>query len=335
MFYSKKCILPLVGGLSLGFGSRIMQRGTAFHTAECLQEEKVRDQPKITLYQYATCPFCCKTRAFLDYYGFEYEIVEVNPMFRKELKWTEYNKVPVVMYGDMQLNDSSLIISVLRSKDLGLGDVDQLMSFYPVLESKDAKGKPVFEYQNVHRLMYGEGKTKKEQDAIVEEFKWRKWVDAIYVHDLSPNLYRTVGEAFDAFKYLTSVGNFSTFERIAAQYFGAVAMYFVGKRVKKRHNLDDDVRLSLYEDTNSFMKAIGKKRKFMGGDKPNLAELNLYGVLTAIEGSQAFYDLLANTNVGPWFKRMKQLVNSHVGAQDLIDNRPVTNPDHVLPTDAL
>ena len=25
---------------------------------------------KLTLFQYQTCPFCCKARAFLDYFGF-------------------------------------------------------------------------------------------------------------------------------------------------------------------------------------------------------------------------------------------------------------------------
>lgn len=32
---------------------------------------------KLTLYQYVTCPFCCKVRAFLDYKGINYDIVEV------------------------------------------------------------------------------------------------------------------------------------------------------------------------------------------------------------------------------------------------------------------
>jgi hypothetical protein len=51
---------------------------------------------KITLYQYATCPFCCKVRAYLDYYGYKYDIVEVNSIFRQQLKWTNYKKVPIV-----------------------------------------------------------------------------------------------------------------------------------------------------------------------------------------------------------------------------------------------
>lgn len=55
---------------------------------------------KLTLYQYKTCPFCSKVRAFLDYYGLPYEIVEVNPVMRQEIKWSTYRKVPILMVDD-------------------------------------------------------------------------------------------------------------------------------------------------------------------------------------------------------------------------------------------
>lgn len=55
---------------------------------------------RLTLYQYKTCPFCSKTRAFLDYHGLPYEIVEVNPVMRQEIKWSTYRKVPILMVND-------------------------------------------------------------------------------------------------------------------------------------------------------------------------------------------------------------------------------------------
>ena len=70
-------------------------------------------------------------------------------------------------------------------------------------------------------------------------------------------------------------------------YIGAAAMYLIGKRLKKRHNLKDDVRQSLYDDCGIWTRAIqAKKTKFMGGDKPDLSDLAVYGVLSAIEGCQ-------------------------------------------------
>ena len=72
------------------------------------QLERVEQVPKlgkVTLYQYQTCPFCCKVRTFLDYYGIDYEIVEVNPLMRRELSFSKYKKVPIVVIGDLQVGD--------------------------------------------------------------------------------------------------------------------------------------------------------------------------------------------------------------------------------------
>lgn len=40
-----------------------------------------------------------------------------------------------------------------------------------------------------------------------------------------------------------------------------------------RHNLQNDVRQDLYKAVNEWVAAIGKNKKFMGGDQPNLADL--------------------------------------------------------------
>lgn len=45
--------------------------------------------------------------AFLDYYDIKYKVVEVNPMNKKEIKWSDYKKVPIVTVDGEQLVDSS------------------------------------------------------------------------------------------------------------------------------------------------------------------------------------------------------------------------------------
>ena len=37
----------------------------------------------------------------------------------------------------------------------------------------------------------------------------------------------------------------------------------------------------------------------------DLSDLAVYGVLSAIEGCDAFEDLMNNTKVGPWFRAVK------------------------------
>lgn len=43
----------------------------------------------------------------------------------------------------------------------------------------------------------------------------------------------------------------------------------------------------------------------------------MYGVVSAIEGLDAFNDLMANTKIAPWYKRMKKKVTSKEGVDHL------------------
>lgn len=45
--------------------------------------------------------------AFLDYYDVKYKVIEVNPLTRKEIKWSEYKKVPILVVDGEPLVDSS------------------------------------------------------------------------------------------------------------------------------------------------------------------------------------------------------------------------------------
>ena len=63
-------------------------------------ESSSTDLPQLTLYQYRTCPFCCKARAYLDHSGISYQVVEVNPLFKREMKFSKYRKVPFLVSSD-------------------------------------------------------------------------------------------------------------------------------------------------------------------------------------------------------------------------------------------
>ncbi|XP_041854865.1 prostaglandin E synthase 2 [Melanotaenia boesemani] len=272
----------------------------------------------LTLYQYKTCPFCSKVRAFLDYHGLPYEIVEVNPVMRQEIKWSTYRKVPILMVdNELQLNDSSVIISSLKtfliSQKKSMADI---LPCYPEMKSKNERGKEVTEYNNKYWLMLSEAETAEiypKKDTQKEEMKWRQWADDWLVHLISPNVYRTTGEALASFDYIVREGKFGTVEGFFAKYVGAAAMYVISKRLKNRHNLQDDVREDLYKAVNDWVAAIGRNRKFMGGDQPNLADLAVFGVLRVMEGLQAFDDMMDNTRVKYWYRRMERATLNHEG----------------------
>lgn len=46
----------------------------------------------------------------------------------------------------------------------------------------------------------------------------------------------------------------------------------------------------------------------MGGDRPNLADLAMFGVIRAIIGTDTFNDLMQYSAIFPWYDRMIQQV---------------------------
>ncbi|KAG5039915.1 hypothetical protein JHK85_012391 [Glycine max] len=61
---------------------------------------------------------------FLDYYDIPYKVVEVNPLSKKEIKWSEYQKVPILLIPD-ELAEHYLAKSSFQCLDVRL-DVEEL-----------------------------------------------------------------------------------------------------------------------------------------------------------------------------------------------------------------
>ncbi|CAI8595009.1 unnamed protein product [Vicia faba] len=262
-------VLAAVAGTTIGVSGLIAANSAS-------QEVLAKERPPsdalpsdVVLYQYEACPFCNKVKAFLDYYDIPYKVVEVNPLSKKEIKWSEYQKVPIIMVDGEQLNDSSAIIDKLGER---------------ILSKKKAD-------------------STSEDD---EETKWRRWVDNHLVHVLSPNIYRNTSEALESFDYITSNGNFSFMEKISVKYAGAAAMYFVSKKLKKKYNITDE-RAALYESAETWVDALNG-REFLGGSKPNFADLAVFGVLRPIRYLRSGKDMVEHTRIGEWYTRMEIVV---------------------------
>lgn len=138
------------------------------------------------------------------------------------------------------------------------------------------------------------------------------------VHLISPNVYRTKDEALETFEWFSEAGewdvHFPKWERNMMVYVGAIAMWAISKRLKKRHALSDDVRSHMYDACDKWIAAVEKKKTpFLGGNKPNLADLAVFGVLNSMEGCQAFKDCLENTKIGGWFYAMRKEVMMNRG----------------------
>lgn len=241
----------------------------------------------IVLYQYEVCPFCCKVKAFLDFHNIPYRVIEVDPLGKSELKWSEYKKVPVILLDDTkQVNNSSSIISQL-SVDLQASG-----------GSKDGRKRP-----------WGVSKSSKSlQD---KEELWRRWVDEKLVKTITVNIYRNARESFQTFDYITEQGNFGWMQKHAARLVGATMMWSLSNRLKKKYGIEGDVREALNSLTEDWVRGLDGRR-FMGGDRPSLADVEAFGVIRSIVGTDTFNDMQHNTTDA--FRRWWAEMLNEVGA---------------------
>lgn len=188
---------------------------------ESVDQPKLPVQDGLVLFQYAPCPFCNKVRIFMDYHCIPYSKVEVEPLRKKQLSWSEYKKVPVLLVNGEQINDSSVILSRLQ---------------------KMMKAESNAHYREISE----------------EEQTWISWVDNHLIHLLPSNIYRTFRESVESFDYLLdSSFEFSTKEKVMARYSGAVIMYMLCKfRLNKKYGIKDP-RQDIYTAVDSFVTALG------------------------------------------------------------------------------
>ncbi|CAB4068530.1 PTGES2 [Lepeophtheirus salmonis] len=154
----------------------------------------------------------------------------------------------------------SALMTYLKEPSKNLKDI---VECYPQVTNTDpSSGKSTIEIRNKYFIMHQNDSVNDKN--LKEELKWRKWVDSVFVHRISPNVYRSLSESIEAFHWFDTAGNwknvFNTFERQVVIYLGASVMWILGKVLKKRHGLPDDVREAIYHEVNNYLSHVKKKR---------------------------------------------------------------------------
>uniref|UniRef100_A0A2K6V626 Prostaglandin E synthase 2 n=1 Tax=Saimiri boliviensis boliviensis TaxID=39432 RepID=A0A2K6V626_SAIBB len=295
--------LALGEALGLYHTARWHLRAQDLHAEHSAAQLSLSNHLQLTLYQYKTCPFCSKVRAFLDFHALPYQVVEVNPVRRAEITFSSYTKVAILVAqvgeNSQQLNDSSVIISALKTYLVSGQPLEEIIIYYPAMKAVNNQGKEVTKFGNKYWLMLDEEAAQQvygRKEVRTEEMKWRQWVDDWLVHLISPNVYCTPTEALASFDYTVLEGKFGAVEGAMAKYMGAAAMYLISNR----HHLQDNVREDLYEAANKWVAAMNKDQPFMGDQRLNLADVVEYGVLRVMEGLDAFDDLMQHMYIQPW-----------------------------------
>jgi microsomal prostaglandin-E synthase 2 len=244
----------------------------------------------------------------LDYARIPYAVVEVDPLLKGQLKWSkDYKKVPVAVVNGIQLNDSQHIIDeidrVLQRQEKAKGAATAAAPMRPAGSGSD------------------------------DEVRWREWGTNTLVQVLTANIYRSFGEAWETFDYLTQ-RDFPVWSVLPSKLLGAAAMTAIASKRSKQNGWDQlpgKQREGLYNEMNKLADAIdGSKKGFIGGEKPCLADIELFGAIRSIKGLPTHSDLLnpANTRIGGWYQRMEV----EVGDSKLIHRVGEAPPDQQKPT---
>ena len=247
---------------------------------EALRSKENFDALPKTLYQYTTCPFCCKLKTFLDYHGVDYDVVEVNPLSKKQVSTHGYGKVPQLRLGD----DGPIIVDS--------GEIVALLK--PILD-------------------------KEAPEITPEEQKWKDWASTTLVRYMVLNTNRTLSESREGYDYVSNIVNFTGTDKVILEIFGGPIMYLVSQyaikpKLKRTAGYDGgDVRDALYKELNGWVEEGLGEKKFHGGDRPDLADLDVYGVVHSQRFLPVFKDLQENLDArfACWISDMDSLMPPH------------------------
>ncbi len=196
----------------------------------------------ITLYQYQSCPFCCKVRALLNFVKQPYEIVEVTPPKNKELSFTDYNKVPV------------------------LKDVDAKGDEKIITESAT-----IIEYINEHYA---------KLPVTEDDKEWTDWVDQKLVHYLPPLIYPDFKTSRHNFKTILQSGKLSGFKKAVVGFAGSLVMPKVARKMKEKHGIVD-VKAEFLKEIDKWVDEGLKGQPYYGGEQASFVDCSVFGVLSS------------------------------------------------------
>ncbi len=221
-----------------------------------------------------------------------YRTVEVSPLTKKQLKWSEYRKVPVALLDGELVADSTAIITRLAAEVaeqkqqqaateqapssgwwslVGMGNRKQKVGAWLQEHICSAcLSFPLALLQCVASLpsmvpdLAAQGtfhSAAVNNPSKIDEERWRRWVDERLVRLLTVNIYRNARESFQTFDYITeSSCNFGFFEREAARVVGAIMMWGISGRLRKKYGIEGDVRAELNKAADTWVDALGDQR---------------------------------------------------------------------------
>lgn len=233
---------------------------------------------KLSLYQYETCPYCAKLKAYLDYNSISYDEIEVSPMTKKEISHSLFKKVPQLQLGNNGpfLVDSSTIIDLLHP------------IFHPQHPERTDSDK---EWQKRHSKLLGL---------------------------LVINTNRNISEARERFAYAKNTNfsfkeKFMISQFMPLAMYGVKRMFIKPRLIKEGiYDPKMDERTALYQEINYWIYEGLNGNQLQGGESPSIADIETFGILRSMAPFPIFKDIQENVKqpeFSSWYSKMEELTN--------------------------
>eukprot|EP00759_Apiculatamorpha_spiralis_P026010 PhF_6_TR29211/c0_g1_i1/m.42738/K05309/PTGES2; microsomal prostaglandin-E synthase 2 len=237
----------------------------------------------VVLYRYSTCPFCGKVKAFLDLHKIPHDCVEVEPIFKSEIQTHGYFKVPQLRFNAKMLGpflvDSDRIVDVLS----------------------EALPDPNWK--------------KQLKDPKVQQ--WREFARERLVRYIVININTSLMESWRGYSYIDQHDTIAPHNKVFLKVLGAPVMYLVSQYktlpTLKEKDGYDATKVPPAEALRGVLREWEKEglgmKKFNGGDKPNVADVEVYGVLQSIRGHRVYSDIVrGSVTMKKWLDNMDSLM---------------------------
>jgi microsomal prostaglandin-E synthase 2 len=247
-------------------------------TSDCSASAHPSQNNALVLYQYNICPFCNRVKAYLDYLKIPYNTIEVNPLTKSQIKFSEdYKKVPIAIFQT-------------EEKRLTVNDSQQILDY---ITDKYVKNNPTV------------SSTFLSEDSSY----WSEWSEKRLAVLLYPNITRTFEESYECFNYAEKIDKWNVLERKSVHWLGAAAMLVANGKIKKKYNIVHE-REELYQVLSEWTNALGNNN-FLHGEDITLPDLMVYGVLKAVHGVRTFDDIMKqNSRLSAWYYRVAAKIAS-------------------------
>lgn len=149
----------------------------------------------------------------------------------------------------------------------------------------------------------------KPDETVVADIDWAYKSLAIL---FPPNIYRSMSESFEAFKYVSEHKDWSPFTQFTIQVSGSLVMRALAGKMLKKYSTETDPRKALYNAITEWERRLEESNgQFRGGEKPNQADIVIYGMFTAMNNMTTLKDCLANhQKFKDWFFAVKEQVGT-------------------------